>query len=79
MRACVQRARREEKGNLREWRTVGEVNYFMDLKMSKVLCVALDGHQIVYSQESGSVFRKVQQDRRFSRLGGVAWSVCVGH
>ena len=34
---------------------------------------------LVYLQESGSVFRQVEQDGRFSRLGGAAWSVCVGH
>lgn len=33
----------------------------------------------LYLQESGPVFRKVQQDGRFSRLGGVNWSIGVGH
>lgn len=34
---------------------------------------------IFYLHDSGSVFRKVQQDRRVSRLGWVAWVICVGH
>lgn len=51
-----------------------EVDYYISDK-HKVLCA----QQINYLQKSGSVFRKIQQDRRFSRLGRVAWSICVGH
>lgn len=75
---CVCLRGPEEERKKRGWSTIveeAEVDYFTCLTTG----VMIRAHQIFCLQESGSVFRKVQQDRRFSRLGGVAWSICVGH
>lgn len=57
----------------------GCFSYFMKCGSVTFLLHVAGSLWIFYSQDGGSVFRKVQQDGRLRRLGGVDRSVCMGN